>query len=473
MEKKNELPEGWAYAFLPDIVKNEKFAIKRGPFGSHLKKEFFVESGYKVYEQQHAINNDFTLGSYYIDEKKFQELKNFEIKKNDLIISCSGTIGKIAVVPDNFEKGIINQALLKISLNSDIISKTYFSNLFKFWMMQAQIESHGSSMGNLSSVTVLKKIPILLPPINEQKRIVEKIEELFSNLSNIRKNLEQTKLQLKQYKQSILNYAFEGKLSKQWRVDNHVKTIDEDLEQIDHDCKNSNCKIKTKILLDVPNNWKCISIGRAVIFLGSGITPKGGKSVYQNSGIPFIRSQNVYPEGLRVDNVAYVSKKLHDIMSRTHIHEGDILLNITGASIGRSCIIPINFGNANVNQHVCIIRAHSKINSQFLSYWLNSPKFQELISSIQQGETRQALNFEQIRGMPFPLCSFLEQGEIVKKLDENMLLIANSENTLNFLIQQLDKQLSTILKRAFEGKLIPQDPNDEPASELLKRIKNQ
>ena len=167
-----ELPQGWITALLPDVVKNEKSAIKRGPFGSHLKKEFFVKSGYKVYEQQHAINNDFTLGRYYINEEKFQELKNFEVKEDDIIISCSGTIGKIAVAPKNIEKGIINQALLKISLNEDIMPREFFKYLFKFWMNKSEIESHGSGMGNLSSVKSLKKLSdvllflklILLPP---------------------------------------------------------------------------------------------------------------------------------------------------------------------------------------------------------------------------------------------------------------------------------------------------------------------
>ena len=110
------IPDGWTYATLPDIVKHEKHAIKRGPFGSHLKIEFFTTSGYKVYEQQNAIHNDLKRGCYYIDEKKFKELQSFEIKSGDLIISCSGTIGKLTIIPKYFEKGIINQALLKISL---------------------------------------------------------------------------------------------------------------------------------------------------------------------------------------------------------------------------------------------------------------------------------------------------------------------------------------------------------------------
>ena len=115
MSELYELPEGWEYVKLTDIVGKEKTSIKRGPFGSALKKAFFVDSGYKVYEQKNAIKDDFSLGEYYITEEKFNELKGFEVKGGDIIISCSGTIGKISVAPMNIKQGIINQALLKLT----------------------------------------------------------------------------------------------------------------------------------------------------------------------------------------------------------------------------------------------------------------------------------------------------------------------------------------------------------------------
>jgi len=121
-----ELPDGWEWVNIDYIAKNEKNSIKRGPFGSSIKKEFFVKYGYKVYEQKNIIYNNFNLGKYYINENKFKELKDFEIKSGDIIISCSGTIGKIAIAPEHMEKGIINQALLKISLNNKIINTKYF-----------------------------------------------------------------------------------------------------------------------------------------------------------------------------------------------------------------------------------------------------------------------------------------------------------------------------------------------------------
>ncbi|ALS77207.1 hypothetical protein AUO94_00470 [Planococcus kocurii] len=125
-----EVPEEWEVLKLVDIVGNQKNAIKPGPFGSSLKKEFYVERGYKVYGQEQVIPNDFSIGNYYIDEKKFEELKGFEIKPGDLLISLVGTFGKIAIVPEDYEPGIINPRLLKISFDETKAAV----NFYKYYM---------------------------------------------------------------------------------------------------------------------------------------------------------------------------------------------------------------------------------------------------------------------------------------------------------------------------------------------------
>jgi restriction endonuclease S subunit len=152
--------------------------FKRGPFGGSLKKEIFVSSGYKVYEQKHAIQNNFDIGNYYITADKYEEMKDFALNSGDLIISCSGTMGKIAIVPKQFSSGIINQALLKLTpkldkvlplfvktvLESDAIQNSFFRNQL------------GVAIQNVASVKALKKIQIPLPSLREQEQIVSQIE---------------------------------------------------------------------------------------------------------------------------------------------------------------------------------------------------------------------------------------------------------------------------------------------------------
>lgn len=163
----------WEMVKLGDVCK-----FIRGPFGGSLKKEIFVENGYLVYEQYHAINNDFEFGRYFITEDKFNEMKRFEVISSDILISCSGTMGKIAIVPPNNKKGIINQALLKLTidetttplfvkiyLESSNIQQKYFSN-------QA-----GAAIQNVVSVKELKEIQFPKVELKTQQQIIAEINE--------------------------------------------------------------------------------------------------------------------------------------------------------------------------------------------------------------------------------------------------------------------------------------------------------
>lgn len=137
--------------------------------------------------------------------------------------------------------------------------------------------------------------------------------------------------------------------------------------------------------------------------IGSGITPKGGEATYKAQGIPLIRSQNVLVNQLDLSDVAFIDNEQHEKMSGSKVLPGDVLLNITGASIGRSCVVPNNVDEANVNQHVCIIRLKKTIDGRLLSLFLNSWFGQKLIWSFQGGGSREALNFQQIGNFEIPL----------------------------------------------------------------------
>lgn len=185
----------------------------RGPFGGSLKKSIFKKEGYVVYEQQHAIYNQFTKVRYFIDEKKFNEMKRFELKPGDLIMSCSGTMGKIAIAPDDIKKGIINQALLKLSPN-----KNLFNVFLKYWMESGVFQddlnkyTKGAAIKNVVSVKILKEIRLFVPKTQQQKSIVAKLDALSAETKKLEAIYKQKLADLEELKKSILKRAFNGDL---------------------------------------------------------------------------------------------------------------------------------------------------------------------------------------------------------------------------------------------------------------------
>ena len=184
----------------------------RGPFGGSLKKNIFKPNGYAVYEQQHAIYDQFEDIRYFIDEEKFNEMKRFELNSGDLIMSCSGTMGKIAIVPENIKRGIINQALLKLRPSKKV------SNIFlKLWMQSESFQdslkeySGGAAIQNVASVSILKQIEIPLPTLEEQLQIVSILHEAFNAIDTAKANAEQNLKNARELFDSYLQGVFENK----------------------------------------------------------------------------------------------------------------------------------------------------------------------------------------------------------------------------------------------------------------------
>lgn len=187
----------------------------RGPFGGSLKKSIFVEKGYSVYEQQHPINNQFDSFRYFITDEKFNEMKRFEVFPHDLLMSCSGvTLGKIAIVPKDAPKGIINQALLKIT-PKDIVRKDYLKVVMESDYFQSILwdVSGGAAQPNVPSVKVIKDFLIPLPSIKEQDEFIDVVSSV--NSSNLVGIYKEKKKSLISFKQSILRKAFNGELVKE------------------------------------------------------------------------------------------------------------------------------------------------------------------------------------------------------------------------------------------------------------------
>ncbi|HCR0605032.1 TPA: restriction endonuclease subunit S [Enterobacter cloacae] len=194
--------------------------------------------------------------------------------------------------------------------------------------------------------------------------------------------------------------------------------------------------------------WELTLLGDVTSKIGSGSTPKGGSEVYQSTGIPFIRSQNVNDNQLKLNDLAYISHEIDEKMKGSRVEPNDILLNITGASIGRSCVVPQDFSKGNVNQHVCIIRLARGV-PKFYQTYLSSQKGQNLINSSQSGSGREGLNFENIRNFKIYACSKAEQLKIADFLSS----VDRKINLLNKQYELLGQYKKGIIQKIFNQKL--------------------
>ena len=201
------IPENWVWCKISEIAKNEKHALKAGPFGSSLKKEFYVSEGYKIYGQEQVINQDPFFGNYFINEERFQKLKSCQVKAGDILISLVGTMGKVLILPDNIIKGIINPRLVKISLY-ETINRAYikwflYSNAS---LKQINHYSHGSTM-DIINLGIINKILIPIPPVTEQERIVQKLEQLMQYCNELEESIKQSATQNEKLLQQVLREA--------------------------------------------------------------------------------------------------------------------------------------------------------------------------------------------------------------------------------------------------------------------------
>ena len=229
--------------------------------------------------------------------------------------------------------------------------------------------------------------------------------------------------------------------------------------------------IEDEIPFDVPEGWAWSRLHSLSVKIGAGSTPTGGAAVYSTSGIIFIRSQNVYNDGLILTDVAYISEEINQKKLGSIVKPKDILLNITGGSIGRCALVPDEFDIANVNQHVMIIRLANFELRKYIHCVITSSYIQKQILSRQVGSGRGGLSAETLSTFLIPLPPINEQISIMGRLNNcisQVLTISNAQCKIADLISIVK---SKILDLAIHGKLVPQDPNDESASVLLERIR--
>ncbi len=207
------VPSNWAKVSWEAVLAPEDGAFKRGPFGSALTKAIFVSSGYKVYEQYCPINDDCSFARYYITPEKFEEMKGFAVRAGDFLISCSGvTLGRITRVPEKYEPGIINQALLRVRLNETVMDPQFFLVLFRSPRFQSFIfdRSAGAAIPNVRGVGDLKAIPVPVLRLAEQHRIVAEVDRRLSIVRGVQAEVDANLKRAQALRQAVLAKALGG-----------------------------------------------------------------------------------------------------------------------------------------------------------------------------------------------------------------------------------------------------------------------
>lgn len=492
-EQPYKLPDNWVWTRLGDLGD-----YKKGPFGSSLTKSMFVEKGIdtiKVYEQKNAIQKNAKIGNYYITKSYFLEaMTGFEVKPSDIIVSCAGTVGETYIIPNNAEKGIINQALMKISLKDDI-EKTYYLQYFDYFLKEESKEkSKGTAIKNIPPFKVFKEFPFPLPPLNEQKRIVEKLDFLFDKTKKAKEIIEEIKIDIENRKISILDRAFKGTLTSKWRNENKVSDVkellksinDEKIKKWEEEClqaeKDGNKKPKKPIIREVedmivpvdeqpykiPNSWVWVRLGEVV-----EVNPNKIKiDIGENELVDFIPMKNVSESSPEIIEKNF--EKFKDLQKGyTQFIKNDILFaKITPCmENGKTAIISdlkekIGYGSTEFH----ILRSTKIINNKLLYNFLKQKGFREDARYNMTGSVGfRRVPTEFMKSYPFPLPPLEEQQEIVRILDE----VLENENKVKELLEleeRIDVLEKSILNKAFKGELGTQNSNDEPAIELLKEI---
>ncbi|KGO94685.1 restriction endonuclease subunit S [Flavobacterium subsaxonicum] len=491
-EKTFELPNGWAWERFGNISIIERGGSPR-PIDSYLTNDPNGLNWIKI--------GDTDIGGKYITSTREKIRRDGLIKTRmvypgDFLLTNSMSFGRPYITKI---EGCIHDGWLRIQPPRSL-DKDYLYNLLSssFVFQSFKTAAAGAVVLNLNAEKV-RELPIPVPPIAEQIRIVAKIDELMSlcdelenqqtsNLST-HQTLVKTLLEtltnasdadvpqtswerlslhfdtlfctedsVEQLKQTILQLGIMGKLVKQNPSDESAieltkKINTEKIKLIKAGKLKAEKELPTiseeEKPFQIPNTWQWVRLGNITNKIGSGSTPRGGKEAYVNSGIPFLRSQNIRNEGLYLDDIVYIDEKTNNKMSNSIVKPNDILLNITGGSLGRTTIFTENDGIANVSQHVTIIRPSIIESCIYLHLCILSPYIQNLIWGRQVGANREGLSKKVLEQFEIPYPPLLEQKRIISKINELFIICDLLKEKINK-TQDLKTSLSkTVIQNAF------------------------
>ncbi len=382
------VPEGWRNLTIGKACDEYGGEVQTGPFGSQLHAADYVPVGIpSVMPKNLSEDRVSTADIARVRETDAERLAKHRLRSGDIIYSRRGDVERRALIGDREAGWLCGTGCLRIRLNPAEIHPSYLFYFLGHPSIRSYIVRHaqGATMPNLNT-SILRNVPLTQPPLDEQKRIAAVLGALDDKIELNRK-MNQT---LEEMAQAIF---------KSWFID-FDGVAEEDLEDSE--------------LGPIPRGWQITNLGALTDKIGSGATPRGGASVYVNTGVRLIRSQNIYDSEFKWDGLVHLTDSDADKLRGVTVEEDDILINITGDSILRTCIVDPTVLPARVNQHVAIIRARQDIPTDFLHQHLLSKRMKEWLLGHSAGATRKAITKGHLEAVPIIIPPSTKFGEFEK-----------------------------------------------------------
>lgn len=377
-----------------------------------------------------------------------------KVKAGQFILSgIDARNGAFGIIPKELDGAVVTNDFWHFEIDRNIMSNEYF-----LWLSSTPYFDdicNKASDGTTNRIRLQSNRfysqELMIPEIQDQHKVVEELKSTNNKIKSLETEYQFQLTQLTNLNQAILQEAVQGNLVKQDKKDEPASEL---LKRIKAEKAKSGKKEKPfptikaeEIPFDIPENWVWCRLGEMCSKIGSGSTPKG--SNYSKTGYPFFRSQNIYDDGLVYDDIKFVSDEVQKQMNGTVVFANDILLNITGGSLGRCALVPNDFKEGNVSQHVCIIRP-LQVDVNYFHKIVLSPYFQRFVFSSTTGAGREGLPKYNLEQFAIPLPPLSEQKRIVVEIEKQLVktkqlkehIIANQKAT--------DQLLKALLHQAFE-----------------------
>ncbi|MBK8219355.1 MAG: restriction endonuclease subunit S [Myxococcales bacterium] len=429
-----------------------------------------------------------------------KEFVTYELKDGDILLSeASGSaseVGKPAIWRDQVPGCCFQNTLIRVRSRGPLPEYLHLHFLADARLGRFAAVGKGSGINHLGADR-LSSWPTALPPLNEQHRIVAKLEALQARSRRAREALDAVPPLLEKLRQSILAAAFRGDLTKDWRAKNKdVEPATELLKRIRAERKKkweeaelakmkakgkppTDDKWKAKYkepepvdttgLPELPNGWCWASVDELTGLVTSG--SRGWAEYYADTGPLFIRSQDINTDSLSLHEVAHVQVPASAEGARTRVRQFDLLITITGANVTRCAWVTEPPGEAYVSQHVALVRPAFADSTPYMHLWLVSETGgRRRLKQAAYGLGKPGLSLDDVATVQVPLAPAEEQSEIVRRAAELRRSATSTDMLLKAQLVHLGLFERSVLAKAFRGELVPQDPNDEPADVMLARL---